>query len=389
MPFARAVRALNPCVPLLLAGCQASVNGDPEAPASPAHATGPSAPKAESRPVLVLLWDPHRVGVARADRERIQRTLFGPAPSVRDYYFTQSGGRVELSEAGVLGWFDADHPAEHYWNHPADVGDGFASGHVEKWTEAIRKADATIDFAAFDLDHDGTLSTRELGVCVVIPQNEAFGTVRGTAGVELPAWEPLVVDGVSVPSVSEVYCARDTGLGVFAHELGHLLFDLPDMYGAPMPAHAYSLMDASYNDALLDPCNKFRLGWMETRDVRISGSYELRNVQTTRELLRIAHPTDPKVSFLIENRARGVYDSAMPDTGLAVWRWTDDTSGDWGRTSIALLRSAWPPDDAHALWNATRPGELMLTNADGSSTGILLRHFSEPGALMSLEVVMP
>lgn len=380
---------LGACVPLELAGCAANSRKPTGYTNSEALAARPSSPKPEIRPVLVLLWDPHRDGVALANREHIERLIFGPAPSVRDYYSVQSGARVELQSAGVLGWFDADHPASHYWEHPVDANDGFAGGHTEKWTEAIRKADATIDFSAFDKDHDGTLSTRELGVCVLIPQNQAFGTVRGTAGRELPTFEPLVVDGVILPLVSEVYCAVDTGLGVFAHELGHLLFDLPDMYGAPLPAHSYSLMDASYNDALLDPCNKLHLGWMDVRDVFKSGTYALRDVQTSRQLLRIADPKDPRICFLIENRERGVYDSALPDAGLAVWRWTEDTSGDWGRTSIAMLRSAWPPDDAHALWSSVRPQELMLTSADGTSTGIVLRRFSAPGELMSLKIVMP
>ena len=43
---------------------------------------------------------------------------------------------------------------------------------------------------------------------------------------------PLVVDGVTIPVIAEVYIGAPPNRGVVAHELGHLLSDLPDLYFA-------------------------------------------------------------------------------------------------------------------------------------------------------------
>jgi M6 family metalloprotease-like protein len=315
--------------------------------------------------------------------------LFGKAQSVRDYYSVQSHGRIELVNAGVIGWIDAKYPAGHYWADHNPPFEGFVSGHVEKWTEAILASAQHVDFAKFDTNHDGTLAPQELGICIVIPQAGGFGTVRGTAAREAPSYVPLVVGGVALPVVSEVYLDANAGFGVFAHELGHLVFDLPDMYGAPLPAGTYSLMDSSYNDAQLDAYNKWRLGWLVTIDVANPGHYTLRDVQRSGEAMKIPRPGKPEEFFLVENRRRGVYDSALPDEGVAVWRCINKSEGDWGRTNIALIRRAMPPDDRNALWHRPKDGsspELHLIWADGSDSGLILRVHSPAGDSMDVEV---
>jgi immune inhibitor A len=341
--------------------------------------------------VLTILWDPHRPGVSVATPQRVEELLFGSAPSVADYYERQSNGGVEIVNAGIVGWFDAKHPWEHYWETRSEPFLGFTSGHVEKWTEALRKADDTIDFASFDTNHDGTLTPDELGVCIVIPQTGPFGTVRNTAAREVPSYEPLRVDGIAIPTISEVYLDINSGFGIFAHELGHLLFGFPDMYGAPKPAGPYSLMDASYGDTGLDPYNKYRHAWLRVVDVTGPGVYSLRAIQDSGEVLRLVRPEKPREFFLFENRARGAtYDSRLPDQGIAVWRILDDTEGDWGRTNIALLRRGAPPDDMQSLWHLDpRVNRLVLnlTWADGVPSGYSLEPRTLAGETMEFELV--
>lgn len=312
--------------------------------------------------------------------------VFGAAPSVRDYYAVQSGRRVELTEAGVLGWFDARHPHEHYWSHPADTSCGFDNGHVEKWTESIRRADAELDFARYDANRDGTLAPSELGICIVIPQNEPFGTVRGTAGRQQPTYEPLVVDGVAIPTISEVYCGAQPNFGAFAHELGHLLFDLPDMYGAPQPAGHYSLMDISYTDALIDPCNKLRLGWLDLREASAGRWHSLRHAEGSREALLLSYPIDPLGPFyLLELRRRGTYDRAIPAEGLAVWEYDPTQVGDWGRLGIRLVRAP-APSDLPAPEGEPTAFLVELAKNDGSGLSFLVSASAASRDELQLEV---
>jgi M6 family metalloprotease-like protein len=181
--------------------------------------------------------------------------LFGARPSVKDWFRENSGGRFGIESVGLLGWYDADKPADHYWSTSARKdakdknGDGWLNGHVEKWAEAILKADREVDFSAYDSNDDKILSPDELGILIVIPQRQPFGTNRAPAAREFPRRKPLLVDGVRVPVIAEWYTGIPPNLGGPAHELCHLFLRLPDLYigrGWPFSAGDYSIMDHSY-----------------------------------------------------------------------------------------------------------------------------------------------
>lgn len=363
-------------------------------------------PARGTRPVLALLWDPHRSDHPAPPRDDIDALLFGPRPSVADWFRENSGARFEIERAGTLGWFDAAMPADHYWgtnaeSDPADTdGDGWLNGHVEKWAEAIRAADAEFDYAARDADHDGRLDPQELAILVVIPQNGPFGTVRGVVGREAPSPEPLVVDGVRIDTVSEWYTGTPPNSGAPAHELSHLLLGAPDLYiGSAWPhaAGAYSIMDRSYALVHLDPFEKLKLGWLDARVVTEPGEHTLGDVETRGEALVLYDPRrGPGEYFLVENRRRGEsYDrvGGLPMDGLAVWHIVEDPAlladaprpegvgaEEWGRAGLRLLRAngGEPIDDAQALWDA--PGTIItLRWIDGSPAGFTVTLGSDPG----------
>jgi M6 family metalloprotease-like protein len=367
-------------------GCLITANDLP--PAIPPMAAAPSSVKY----ILAVLWDPHRPTDPAPSKTYVENQIFGASRSVSDFYRVESGGQVEVRKAGVLGWYDADKPADHYWTHPADANDGFISGHNEKWVEAIRKADAEIDYSTYDADHDGILDPDELGILIVIPQNSPFGTNRPVVAQEVPTPQPLIVDGVVVYYISEVYMGATTDFSILAHEEGHLLFNLPDMYGAPAPAYRYSLMDISYLDSQLDPYNKYWLGWLTGRNITTDGYYLVNDVEKYREALKITHPSDPKEFFLIENRQRGAYDTNQLDTGIIVWNIYDERTGDWGRNNIRMIRPVVEIRDDKAAWHG--PGgeqgqDLRLKWRDGSDSGITLKQFPASSANMRIYVDFP
>jgi M6 family metalloprotease-like protein len=344
--------------------------------------------------VLAILWDPHRATDPAPDKAHVESRIFGETGSVKDYYRVQSGGKAEIRKAGLFGWYDADKPADHYWNHPADANDGFVSGHVEKWVEAIRKADAVFDYKAYDANNDGILTSGELGILVVIPQNSPFGTNRWVVAQETPVPLPLIVDGVAIGLISEVYAGSTTGYAVYAHEEGHLLFGFADMYGAPMPAARYSLMDVSYLDAQLDPYHKYVMGWLDTRPVTADGYYLVNDVEKYREVLKIDRPgTNGREFFLIENRQKGAYDTDLLDTGIVIWNMIDDRSGDWGRNNIRMIRPVPEINDYKGAWHAggdpAQSAPAVLKWADGTSSGVTVREFPASSANMRVYIDVP
>jgi M6 family metalloprotease-like protein len=411
------------------------------------------------RKVVTILWDPANPDHPAPDRSKVEAKLFGATNSVKGYYLENSNNTFTIANAGVFGWYRADKNWEHYWNdnpgpgrswdhHHKKYRDGWLNGHYEKWTEAIRKADPEFDFAAYDTNGDKVLGTDELGILIVIPQNNPFGVNRPPAarqaisipGNTFPVNDPLVVDGVRIPMIAEWYTGNsghpdyDVNLGTPAHELAHLLLGLPDMYfhyrnafTNPFAAGDYSLMDRSYQKTHLDPFMKLKLGWLRPKILFRGGSYDLDDVESRHTAWILMDPARGSDEyFIVENRFRGnsEYDVEINDQGLAVWhimenpavygalppppgvtaaQWAQVGTGDWGRRAIRMLRSIpLPFNDGKALYDGadSLTGYDLLSDdsdarhselrwADGSPSGFALRNISAAGATMQADVTVP
>jgi M6 family metalloprotease-like protein len=386
-------------------------------------------PVTGTRRVLTILWDPRRPDHPAPTQSTIETLLFGPRPSVADYFRENSGGRLRLENAGVMGWYDALQPASYYWG-PEDTGDANGDGwihpHVQKWAEAIRAADAQFNYAAYDANQDGYLSPDELAILMVIPQNLPFGTMNFPVGRESPR-QSLVVDGVRIDTISEVYIGAPPSLGVTAHELAHLLLGAGDMYFGyfqPYAAGPYSLMDQSPNQAgHLDPIHKLHLGWLVPRIITSDAWCHLSDVETTQSALLLYNPDhSPNEYFLVENRWRGnSYDTGLPCSGLAVWhgienpavystlptpagvdatKWVDPAWTGWARRAIRSIRPIYGPPYNTALWDGSSitTGYDLLSNdanashqtlkwADGSPSGFNLLCLPASGPRVAVGVV--
>ncbi|MFQ5887763.1 MAG: CARDB domain-containing protein [Candidatus Hydrothermarchaeales archaeon] len=410
------------------------------------------------RKVLAILWDPKRPNHTVPSKAKVENTLFGSKPSVRDYFLENSKGQFTIEKAGVLGWYKAKKSADHYWgpwdqedqpedrnrNGKLDPGedlngngeldepngkleadedknkngkleydlnnDGWIHGHTEKWAEAIRKADKDFNFAQYDNNpKNGVLDAWELAVYIIIPQNTSFGTRRGALGKEWPKKEPLIVDGVKIPTVIEAYVGYPPDRGLLTHELSHMILNLPDMYydydiakkmkkydvkSHPYAAHSYSMMDvAKYH---LDPFHKLKLGWIKPTIVHHNGWYTIQDVETHYQAYILYDPNKvSKEYFIVENRWPGnSYDKGLPDQGLAVWHIIEDPKiyekinepytepWDWGRRAISLRRvnGGKPLSDSQALWDGSDP-KTGYDLSDTSSPSNLKWQNGQPSGL--------
>jgi M6 family metalloprotease-like protein len=384
-----------------------------------------------TRRIVAILWDPQRPTDPAPTKNAVENLLFGPRPSVADYFLENSGGRMKLESAGVLGWYAAALPASYYWG-PADPGDsngdGWINPHVQKWAEAIRDADLQFNFAAYDTNGDGFLSPDELGILIVIPQNNPFGTMRWAVGREVPL-QDLIVDGVKIGYIAEAYIGAPPSLGLVAHELSHLLLGAGDMYFnfyQPYAAGPYSIMDQSpSNPGHLDPLYKARLGWLTPHIVRSNGWYQLGDIETRQEALILYDPLrGGQEYFVVENRwGGGSYDSVLPHKGLAVWHmiedpavystlpappsvdpveWISISGGDWARRGLRMIRPIYGPPYNTALWDGSSvqtgydllsvdsdPNHVTLKWADGTPSGFTLRCIPTPGPHVLVGVTEP
>jgi M6 family metalloprotease-like protein len=295
--------------------------------------------------------------------------------------------------------------------------DGFIGGHSEKWAEAILKADADFDYSIYDKNRDGVLQPTELGILIVVPQNNPFGTNRPVVARNCPNDQSLFVDGVRIDVMAEAYIGDPPNLALVAHELSHFLHGTPDMYFRgffPYAAGSFSLMDQSHDgNPHLDPYNKFRLGWINPKVVTQDGCYELNDVETSGDVLLLYDPQHSNDEFfLIENRQKDdYYDSWLPDYGLGVWHIiedkniysklsapygvSDDTwsivgSNEWGRRGIRMIRPTYgpPSNNYRALWDSSE-NDIYLNWYDGTSSGFSIKKISNSGNKMKFVIDTP
>ena len=209
----------------------------------------PQTPVSGTRKILVVL-------VGFRDRELTledsvwENMFFGKTGSVARYYSDQSYGKLKvLSALGgtkiVSVTLDADDANDG--NHPEgfiDKGDNDTQHKNETafLNSVIAKAAAKkVDFASFDANKDGRITPDELCVYLVVGGFETGKDLHPAVGAH--AWsswtgegeEHIVRAGGKILTRwalnGELY-TKDTAapLGIPAHELGHQLCGLPDLY---------------------------------------------------------------------------------------------------------------------------------------------------------------
>ncbi len=364
-----------------------AVAGSAAAPASIAAVDSPPATGIQ-KVVVLLAGFPGASG--RTDASYWQSLIFGGFGSLKDYYETASYGAFSIAPAaessgtpndGVIGWLDL---SPYYAAHP---NPGSTVSDVNKYItkRALAVADTYINFASFDTDANGSISSDELHIIVVVAGFErSYGgtdepavwannsDLSGVVGA--PTLDGKVIAnasrGGSYSQVGEYHVDHNGTMGVIAHEFGRDLKwpDLYDIDGSSYGVGNWTLMGTgSWNGlgaagnlpALPDVWSKWYQGWMTPTTISgYSYGQPIPQIETnpTAFLLR---PNPDAVDwlygansgqgeyFLVENRRQTSYDIALPGEGLLIWH-IDET-----------LRS----DD---LANANENHLLVkLTEADG------------------------
>lgn len=150
-------------------------------------------------------------------------TEFGNKQSIRGYYYSVSGGKLDYSNT-VVGYYTAKHNKSYY----TDPSIEFSQRARELILEALNWLE---DEQGFDFS---TLSTN------------ANKQIRGLnfmyAGTSDGAWSQglwphmgglyprFCADGVCTNNYQISDMSDSLAIGTFAHESGHLLFDWPDLY---------------------------------------------------------------------------------------------------------------------------------------------------------------
>lgn len=283
------------------------------------------APVTGTRKVIVLLVDfPDKPGTR--SKERIQELLFSRGShatgSMRDYYAEVSGGRLDVT-GEVHGWLRAPKPKSYYTN--GDYGFAAYPRNAQKLVEdVLDAADGKVDFAPFDNDGNGIIEA-----LVVVAAGSGAEQTLNVDDLWSHKWSitPRTVDGCRV---NNYFMAPEDGrVGVMAHELGHLLLGMPDLYDVDYSSRGtgnWDLMAAgSWNnggDTPAHPCAwvKSKVGWADVETVfDAEKNVTLAPYATSNRVVRVSTGSaDGKQYFLLSNRRRLGFDAHIPGDGMLI-----------------------------------------------------------------------
>ncbi|OGW35094.1 MAG: hypothetical protein A2X58_09790, partial [Nitrospirae bacterium GWC2_56_14] len=294
---------------------------------------------------------------------QIQPLLFGASSSVADYYAKTSYGAVSIAPAmetsgtsnnGFIGWIRLN------GNHPnTGASTGTANQQIAK--DAITAADAYIDYSQYDVNGDGLIDPTELSIIVIVAgyeQSYSSGNSPSIWGHRWSMWSVgyPVVDGKMIQQYAqfgERHGDHLATIGIMAHELGHLMFSLPDLYdtdsfnGSSLGVGDFDLMgmgswgaavaeNAGSTPTQLSAWSKEYLSWgtVTTLASALSVTFPASDGNGS-STFRI-NTADPNQYFLIENRQFTGYDAGFlraagssAHGGLAIYHIDNVKTGLW------------------------------------------------------------
>ncbi|MFQ5964387.1 MAG: M6 family metalloprotease domain-containing protein [Candidatus Scalinduaceae bacterium] len=316
---------------------------------------------------------------------QIQPLFFGSSGSVADYFSNISYSNVGVSPAteshgtandGFVGWIRVS------GSHP-NTGSSIVIANQQIAKDAIVAADPYIDYSQYDTNGNSIIETTELSIIIIVAGYEAsisgslspsvWGHKSSMWGVGNPS-----VDGKTIieyAQIGERHGANLATIGIMCHELGHLMFSLPDLYdtvplnGDSAGIGGFGLMGtgswgaASGSNAGSSPTHlcawsKESLGWGTVTTILSGQSITFPKADGNSASIFRINTTDPNQYFLIENRQSSGYD-------IGFQRWTG-ASGHGGLViyHIDKLKTV--------LW----PGSNTV-NADENDKGVDIEEANE------------
>ena len=341
---------------LFISACNKKSDSDGDTATPPVEKT-----PTNQQPTLVVLLE-FKLPTFQTTPESWQEKIFSyKAGSVNDYYYEVSGGDFGLSPVTNAGNVHDGIVSIHFDEaHPNSGVD-----HYERAEQSIKKSIEQIsqngfDFSIYDKNHDNKISSKELTLVFVVAGAESSTMHAPSPGVGalttyLNQGQVPTVNGVTLMEenigkyfiMGELHYTTiqpvDASIGIIAHELGHAVFDLPDLYDTVNDTNGigmYGLMgsgewtaisDAEYSGDTpthMSAWSKVKTGWYtpEVYDVNDTKDITLHATGTQEyNIVRINVTNDEY--FLLENRGNNGFDRGLRyandnyifNGGLAIW----------------------------------------------------------------------
>lgn len=260
--------------------------------------------------------------------------------SVRDYFSDNSMGLFK-PEFDVVGPVRINRSCKY----PSKTSNGTQCAY-----EALQAADGMVDFSKYDTDGDGTVDMFYIiyaGYGSNISGNDEAYIWPYASSM---AYFDIRLDGVRMGryACSTELCASERygqkildGIGTICHEFSHVL-GLPDLYDTDYSDNGQSddpgvwsvmasggYLDNSRTPAGYGAYERYAVGFMQPDKLTEKDrTYTLEPINISNKAYRIDSSVD-KEFFLLENRQRTRWDSALPGEGLLIFRVDSTNASVW------------------------------------------------------------
>ncbi len=328
--------------------------------------------------------------------------------SVKEYFHEVSNGLVDIV-GQVVGPYRMPRTMAQYANSESGTGSSAPNARTMA-RDAATAADPDVDFGPYDNDGNGFVDA-----FIVVHAGPGAEQTGNTGHIWSHKW--VLSGGEYATDSTKIYAyltvPEDARVGVCAHELGHLLFGLPDLYDTDNTSEGIGnwclMAGGSWNGGGDVPAHpsawcKTQQDWVTVHNVATNSTLTIPDVKDNHTVYRLWKDGAPgQEYFLVENRQRTGYDANLPGGGLLVWHIDDAIANN---TNEAHYRVALEQaDGARHLENNTNRGDAgdpypgssdnrAFTNTSapnsksygGLSTCVSISAISDPGPVMSAQV---
>ncbi len=271
--------------------------------------------------------------------------LYGTgAGTLRDYWEEATYGNltvVTLDLPSSLGWMRAPQTYAYYVNGAYGIYGDYPRNAQRLAEDAVWLADPYVDFSDYDNDSDGFVDA--LFIIHAGQGAEYTGSVNDIWSHKWSTYNVPYVDGVYcyIYSMEAEYWGSpgDMTCGVYAHEMGHAVFGLPDLYDYDYDSEGlgdWSLMaGGSWNGPLgaspahPDAYCRILTGAATATNLtsNLMGA-SIPAVENTPTIYRLwTNGVASTEYFLVENRRQTGYDSYLDGQGLMIYHIDETQDG--------------------------------------------------------------
>ncbi len=256
--------------------------------------------------------------------------------SVRDYYFDESNGIVDFQNE-IFGFYRAKQTKAHY------EGTNGYEGADELFGEIMDYFDQTVDFSKYDNDKDGRTDAVSI---VYAGQAETWG--KGLWPHASQSNQKR--DGVTVARYMMTNLGTSLGLYTFSHEVGHMLFGWPDLYGFGN----YCIMgnsSSSKNPVGINDFYRADQGWIPVVDVTKDTNAAF-TAQKNGAGYRYTNPKNSKESFFWSNVQSAGRFSTIAGDGLLLLHFDKNigSNNPPNPLSLAVVQADGKKDLDQTMW---------------------------------------